>query len=167
MNMTKQTLFKVPVGDWSKDGHNVSEDFYVYCNYSLEKMQQAYKDTCKKIGLQMNDGYFSSNYTELEDGMRGSHAWRCLLTKYEESTISEEAIQILSEHGFDFNSVFKDESDGVMYFTSHDVFTLFMWFISYSMPKDFEWKELKLEAEAIVGYWSESLNHQIGYGVFC
>ncbi|PFA76864.1 hypothetical protein [Bacillus cereus] len=165
MNITKPTLFKVPVGDWSKDGHNVSENYYVYSNYPLEKMQQAYKDTCKKIGLQMNDS--STNYTGLEDGMGTRRGWRCLLTDYEESTISDEAIQILSEHGFDFRSVFKDESDGTIYFTSKDVFTLFMWFISYSMPKDFEWKELNLDAEAIIGYWSESLNHQIGYGVFC
>lgn len=172
INKVEKTLFKVPIGDWSKDGHNQSEDFYVYCNYPVEAMRQAYKDTCKKIGLQMNH---NENYTGIE-GL-GYRTWRYLLTEYEESSISEDAVEILLNHGFKFS---EDElpSDEFEYHdgrfiavssvsaSTETVFKLFMWFISYSMPKDFEWEELNLEAEPIVGYWNKGLNQQIGYGVF-
>lgn len=169
--MTK-TLFKVPVGDWSNDGHNQSQDFYVYCNYPAEMMRQAYKDTCKKIGLQLNH---NTNYTGI-DGL-GYRTWRNLLTEYEESRISEEAVEILLNHGFKFkeselsNDEFEYHDGQFMAISSASastdtVFNLFMWFISYSMPEDFEWEELDLTAEPIVGYWCEGLNQQIGYGVF-
>lgn len=164
--MTK-TLFKVPVGDWSKDGHNQSIDYYVYCNYPVEQMRQAYKDTCKKIGLQMNH---SDNYTGLTNLKFRDP--RCLLAEYEEPSISEEYVEILLEHGFDFARVDgeRDDDDNYIlqeaYFDSEGVLDLFMWFVSYSMPGDFVWEEYKIEAEPIVGYWCDGLNHQIGYGVF-
>ncbi|BAR85817.1 hypothetical protein P9Z59_13555 [Bacillus thuringiensis] len=157
--MTK-TLFKVPVGDWSQDGHNQYQDFYVYCNYPVKVMRQAYKDTCGKIGLQMN---CSKNYTGIED--LPFRNWRYLLVECEESSICEEAVDILSKHGFSFNNIHVEDK-GIC-FSESDVLDLFMWFISYSMPADFEWEEFKIEAEPIVGYWNKELNHQIGYGVFC
>lgn len=160
-------LFKVPVGDWSKDGHNQCDTYYVETNYSAKEMRQAYKDTCKKIGLQMN--HSDTDYTGLGLKFRDS---RCLLSEYEESSISEEAVEILLEHGFDFDRVDgeRDKNDKLIlqevYFSSEGVFDLFMWFISYSMPSDFEYKQVKLEAEPINGWWNKDLNEQIGYGVF-
>ena len=165
--MTKK-LFKVPVGDWSDDGHGKYEDYYVEANYSAQEMRQAYKDTCKKIGLQMNH---NTDYTGIE-GLKSWGNWRYLLTNYEQSSISEEAIEILLEHGFDFENFDgeRDENDKLIvqdiYFSSENVFELFMWFVSYSMPNDFEYKQVTFEAEPIVGYWNDGLNHQIGYGVF-
>lgn len=171
--MTK-TLFKVPVGDWSHDGHNQSEDFYVYCNYPVEAMRQAYKDTCKKIGLQLNS---SENFTGRDDFWIKSESWRILLAEYEDSVISVEAVEILLNHGFEFNEYeltddeFECEDEKFTAYSSASassdtVFRLFMWFVSHSMPKDFEWERFNLEAEPIVGYWCDGLNLQIGYGVF-
>lgn len=161
--MTKH-LFKVPVGDWSKDGHNESKDYYVMCSHTVEEMQQAYRDTCKKIGLQM---HHTDNYTDIPETVK-HRSWRMLLTEYEQNEIDYEAIKILEEHGFDFDGIDgeSDEEDedslATAYFDSKDVFRLFMWFISYSL-ENFEYEEVK--AEAIIGYWGK-LNHQIGYGVF-
>lgn len=169
--MTKK-LFKVPVGDWSKDGHNQCDTYYVESNYSAKEMRQAYKDTCKKIGLQLNH---NKDYIGIEGfDMYSKRNWRYLLTEYEESSIAEEAVDILLEHGFDFARVDgeRDEIDRYVvqeaYFDSEGVFDLFMWFISYSMPSDFKYKQVMLEAEAepINGWWNKELNHQIGYGVF-
>ncbi|MGG2091331.1 hypothetical protein AB1283_01015 [Bacillus sp. S13(2024)] len=162
-----KTLFKVPVGDWSEDGHNQSKDFYVYCNYPVEQMRQAYKDTCKKIGLQMNH---NTNYIGIE--IRGFRSWRYLLTEYEESSICEDAVEILLEHGFEFDGIDGDRDENNKFvlqkaaFSEEGVLNLFMWFISYSMPEDFEWEQVTFNAEPIVGYWCDGLNHQIGYGVF-
>jgi len=162
-----KNLFKVPVGDWSKDGHSQHVDFYITANYPASRMRQAYKDTCKKIGLQMNHG---ENYTGIEGVSYGS--WRFLLTEYEESHIPAEAVQILLDHGFDFHRVEgeRDENDLIIaqdvYFDAEGVFDLFMWFVKYSMPEDFQYEQVVLDAEPIVGWWCSGLNHQIGYGVF-
>lgn len=162
-----EKLFKVPVGDWSNDGHKQCVDYYVKANYSVSEMIQAYKDTCKKIGLQMNH---NTDYTGIESKSSWKN-WRYLLTEYEQNSISEDAIEILQNHGFNFNKM-EDidlDSDGNVtsaFFNSEDVVKLFMWFISYSMPEDFYYKPFIIEAEPIVGYWNNELNHQIGYGVF-
>lgn len=160
-------LFKVPVGDWSQDGHNQCENYFVETNYSAKEMRQAYKDTCKKIGLQMNHG--DTDYTGLGLKFRDS---RCLLSEYEESSICEDAVEILLNHGFEFKRVDGErDKDGNFivqeaYFDSEGVFDLFMWFISHSLPSDFEYNQVTLEAEPIIGYWNKELNEQIGYGVF-
>lgn len=171
-----ENLFKVPVGDWSKDGHNQHTDYYVTANYPVEDMRQAYKDTCKKIGLQLNH---STNYTGIEGATRRyektGEEWRVLLAEYGECAIDERAYRILLEHGFDFERIdgMRDENDQIVpddeegvFFCEEGVFDLFMWFVAYSMPKDFEYKEFKLKAEPIIGWWCNGLNHQIGYGVF-
>jgi hypothetical protein len=163
--------YKVPVGDWSKDGHNQSIDYYVKANYPASAMRQAYKDTCKKIGLQMNH---NENYTDIEElsKYKKGHGWRFLLTSYEESSIDENAVEILLEHGFDFNRVDgeRDENNKMIVqdvgFCDDAVFDLFMWFILYSMPDDFKYEQIVIDAEPIIGYWNSELNHQIGYGVF-
>ena len=43
-------VYKLVLGDWSKDGHKQSEDFLFDCNYDVHKIRQAYKDSCKKLG---------------------------------------------------------------------------------------------------------------------
>ena len=165
--VANKKLFKVPVGDWSDNGHGKRADYYLEANYSAQDMRQAYKDTCKKIGLQMNH---NQDYTGIERISSWS-SWRHLLTEYEASSIDEKAIDILLEHGYKFSECEAfDEDDNLIkdeiYFNSDSVFDLFMWFISYSMPSDFEYKQVTQEAESIIGYWSDDLNHQIGYGVF-
>lgn len=163
-------LCKVPVGDWSKDGHSQHKDFYVSSNYPVKDMQQAYRDTCKKIGLQLNH---SDNYMGIDgaDKHDSKDKWRFLLTEYEQSSIDEKAVKILLDNGFDFGRVDgeRDENDKMIlqevYFYDEGVFDLFLWFVSFSMPNDFSWEEVVQDAVPIVGWWSD-LNHQIGYGVY-
>jgi hypothetical protein len=154
--MTEHIL-KVPIGDWSCDGHNQSSDYYIISNYPVEDLQQAYKDTCKKIGLQLNH---NENYTGLPE-CNGYGSWRQIATEYQDSEIEEEALEILIEHGCTMYG--KKLTKGNDYLSGGDMFELFMWFISYSMPKNFEYRVL--EAQAINGYWG-NLNVQIGYGCF-
>lgn len=167
--MTKEMqLYQVPIGDWSSDGHGKYDTFYVYANYSAPEMAQAYKNTCKKIGLQMNH---NENYTGLKEADNYG-SWRLLLTEYEEYSISEKAVKILLEHGFDFKRVDgeRDENGNFIiqeaYFYAEGVFDLFMWFISYSMPDDFKYQQYELNVPSIIGWWNSDLNHQIGYGIY-
>ena len=48
-------VYKLVLGDWSKDGHKQSEDFLFDCNYDVHKIRQAYKDSCKKLGVAFHD----------------------------------------------------------------------------------------------------------------
>lgn len=156
-----QTKFKVTVGDWSKDGHNQSKEYYLIANYPLKDMQEAYRQTCAKLDLSMHHDY-----------NRNRDDWRNLLVEWEESQICEEATNILKEHGFDFSEFDGDAQDGngewivkAASFEESQVFDLFMWFISYSMPNDFKWERVADKAEPINGWWGD-LNIQIGYGCF-
>ena len=40
-------VYKLVLGDWSKDGHKQSEDFLFDCNYDVHKIRQAYKTAAK------------------------------------------------------------------------------------------------------------------------
>lgn len=162
-------LYQIPIGDDSGDGHGKFETFYIEANYSAQAMRQAYKDTCKKIGLQMN---YNTDYTGVKDIPSWGN-WRQLLTEYEQSRIDEQAVKILLEHGYDFAYCegFDDEDkliEDEISFDSEAVLHLFMWFISYSMPNDFIYKNFELKAEVINGggWRNDGLGHQIGYGVF-
>lgn len=42
-------VYKLVLGDWSKDGHKQSEDFLFDCNYDVHKIRQAYKLTESEI----------------------------------------------------------------------------------------------------------------------
>lgn len=46
--MTKY-LFKLPIGDWSDDGHGYCKDFIIECNMPIEKVFDAYFITCEKF----------------------------------------------------------------------------------------------------------------------
>lgn len=155
--MSNKHIVKLYVGDWSEDGHGRCEDFYIISSHPLGAIQQAYKDTCKKIGLQLNHG---EDYTGVEPvELYGS--WRHIATGYEESNLSEEVMGILIEHGCTlYGHPLTLENESAL--GPEDMFELFMWFVSYSMDKGFQYE--KLEAESINGFGD--LNVQIGYGCF-
>ena len=46
-------VYKLVLGDWSEDGHGKSKDFLFDCNYDVSKIRQAYKDSCKKLGISL------------------------------------------------------------------------------------------------------------------
>ena len=55
-------IYKLVLGDWSDDGHGISKDFLFECNYDVHKIRQAYKDSCKKLGVTFNH---NKDYTGL------------------------------------------------------------------------------------------------------
>ena len=154
--MSKKHILRLFVGDKSEDGHGKCRDYYIISSHPVEVVQQAYKDTCKKIGLQLNNG---EDFTGLSNSIDGS--WRYLATECEDYEIPEEAMEILVEHGCTlYGKPLTLESEP--YLGADDIFELFMWFVTYSSPDDFEYE--KLEAENINGWGN--LDAQIGYGCF-
>ena len=78
------------LGDWSKDGHKQSEDFLFDCNYDVHKIRQAYKDSCKKLGVAFHDEDYENCTKPLSDDY--SNVW----TDYETPYIDETDYEILN-----------------------------------------------------------------------
>ena len=100
---------KITLGDWSGDGHGIYENFIFDSNKSVDEIIKSYKNSCKLTGLQFNH---NENYTGLSEHDSYS-TFRHICTEYEESEISEEAVEILSKHGLVIN--FPEEDSLVLY----------------------------------------------------
>ena len=86
-------VYKLVLGDWSKDGHKQSEDFLFDCNYDVHKIRQAYKDSCKKLGVAFHDEDYENCTKPLSDDY--SNVW----TDYETPYIDETDFEILNKAG--------------------------------------------------------------------
>ena len=155
---------RITIGDWSDDGHGVSEQFVYDSNKTVKEIQDAYKASCKLTGLQFNH---NANYTGLKEH-DGYGSFRHICTEYEECEISEEALEILTEHGIVINFLEKEDSL-VLY---EDTFLqLLIDFIKLSLPDlelveaAFKKSELK-NIPAVNGWWNKDLNVQFGYGLY-
>ena len=159
--------FKIPIGDWSKDGHNQCEIFDIEANHPVEEIRQAYKDSCKLTGISFNHNqdYTGLNlpydHPESED--------RQICTEYESGNISKLAEDILRKHGldvrdgYDYYEKHQDEEvniDGCEHFIE-----ILMKFIKLSLP-DMEYKIVKNDVPFLNGFWNKDLNVQFGYGLF-
>ena len=153
-------IYKLVLGDWSEDGHGISENFLFECNYDVHKIRQAYKDSCRKLGVTFN---YNEDYTGLGLGY-GSE--RQVWTEYREDGITRTAFEILNQAGC-FNGIDYYEGGDEYYIEEdEDCAKLIMNFISLSMPEDFTYKLIEQDYECINGFWNDELNHQFGYGLF-
>lgn len=149
------------IGDASGDGHGKS-DYYVFdSNYTMEQIQDAYISSCIKIGVQFNHNTY---YIDIDDNRHGDNPY-LICTNWCDNTISEEAKQLLLEHGIDA-AEYSCEKDEILF--DIDGFTnLILDFIKVSLS-DLELSEAsfkKSELRNIPTINSGKLNHQFGYGV--
>jgi hypothetical protein len=149
-------MMQLNIGDWSKDGHNISEAKVFEVNHPVSVVRQAYKDSCEETGIQFNH---NEDYTGGLCSRYGS--WRQLFTEYESNTVSQEAYEILAEyipHIADYLD--GDEESG---YYCEDFPSLWWAFVKISLP-DLKYTPVKFEH--INGYWNKELNVQFGYGLF-
>lgn len=138
---------KIPIGDWSDDGHGNCNIHEIRSNYDVHKLRQSYKDSCKLTGIQFNH---SNNYTKTKNPIE-------ICTEFEDSCITEETITILESFGL---SGYDDEG-----FIDEDSFLrLLLDFIKLSL-NDFEYDLTESSAPYLNGFWNDELNVQFGYGV--
>lgn len=154
-------LVKLTIGDWSEDGHSQYDEFVYTSNKSLKEIQDAYKQSCKKTGVQFNH---NTNYTGLEmDWQHPEYDDRHICTEYLSSTISKLAYDILS-------SFFELDKDFMECIDVEQFVVLITNFIKISLP-DWEIKEAAFKKSelrnvpAINGWWGD-LNHGFGYGLY-
>jgi hypothetical protein len=48
--------FKLPIGDWSDDGHGKHEDYIIESNKPLQEIRELYFQACEKLGFTL-DGH--------------------------------------------------------------------------------------------------------------
>lgn len=158
MNKTK---FKIAIGDWSKDGHNQSEDFIIEANYTVEQLQEAYKNSCKLTTISFDD---SVKYTGVVRHWRENKKFE-IAQEYEDSRINEAAFKILKH----FNVLSEEQAKYLKegdYFIESPTYLvkLIMGFIKLSLP-DLEYELVEDSIPYLNGYWG-NLNVTWGYGLF-
>lgn len=136
--------------DNSEQGMVQHRPYGIISNYCVEKIRQAYIDSCNKTGLAFHRskiGYIEG--PELNDKlgitMPDDEDWR-LIGAYEgsglECDVNEEACDILKENGLKYlDKIAHTYSDNSGYIaTEAGLISLLMQFIGLSMPEDFRWK---------------------------
>lgn len=146
------------LGDWSDDGHGKMEKVLVETNHPVEKLQQAYKDSCKLTGISFN---YNENFTGIERDWKEQDKYQ-IAVEYEDNSLSDECFDALNKFGFseafDVKSV--DEFELGEQFTE-----LWLWFVKLSLP-DLVYNVVEDTIPTINGYWNKNLNVQFGYGLY-
>lgn len=158
--------FYIVLGDWSGDGHSVSEKVLIESDIPVKDLQIAYKASCKATGLSFNH---NETFTGLDNPI-------LICTIYEDNQISEDAYYALKKLGCPFNDIhFKgigetkvtDENFRDCFFDKKSFLNLFMWFISLSINSGgFKWSVVNNKIPIFNGYFDKDLNVQIGYGLY-
>lgn len=160
-------LFCIPIGDWSEDGHNRSKNILVRANKSIEEMREAYKKSCKLVGVQFNDpDAGDGNYADLQQTGHMFDPSLVICCDSDQSTLSEEQYNKLKAFDCPFDALFDgfdpndldDSNLGPEGFAK-----LILWFISLSLP-EFTYEVINLPV--LNGYWEKGFNHSFGYGLF-
>lgn len=77
--------FKIPIGDWSDDGHGKHEDYLIESNKPVETIRELYFQACDKLGFSLDGSYKQTKLTPNAE--------------YEEYTFSKETLQALIDFG--------------------------------------------------------------------
>lgn len=159
-------IYRLVLGDWSEDGHGILKEVLIECNCNdVTDIQNAYKASCKKLGVQFND---DKDYTGKNLPYGDPHF---IWTEYGDSNMSVVAYDILNNAGCFDGIDIEENDDGRYYIDSiesglEEHAKVIMNFISLSMPDDFTYQIIKKNYPCINGYWNENLNVQFGYGLF-
>jgi hypothetical protein len=88
--------FKIPIGDWSNDGHGEHVDYLIESNKPVEKVRQLYFQACDKIGFSLDNSYKQTHLTPA--------------VEYENANFSEETLKALLDFGVEIE---QDVIDGI------------------------------------------------------
>ena len=121
---------ELKLGDWSHDGHGITESIYISSNISASKLRKAYKFGVKIAGF---------NFSEI------------VAQGYEDNKIKKNHAEKLFSLGFDRKSLDYDKTDDV-YYVSADSFVDIWLFICKLGDPNFEFKIKEQKTINIGGY---------------
>jgi hypothetical protein len=92
--------FKIPIGDWSDDGHGKHEDYIIESNKPVEVVRELYFQACDKIGFSLDGSYNKTELTPQAD--------------YDDYSFTKETLQALLDFGV------KLDQDTIDYITEQE-----------------------------------------------
>lgn len=120
---------KIIVGDWSKDGHNQTEEFTIESSLNEKQLWKAYEAGTKIIGFNL-----------VED----------VAHDYEDDMLSLEKINLLKDHGYENLDGDEDMEEGISLYPDFHL-DIFLFIVKLGHPS-FEYKELEAAELHIGGY---------------
>lgn len=78
--------FKIPIGDWSDDGHGKTEDYTIVSNKPIQEVRELYFQACEKLGFTL-------------DG----HDRLSPCSEYQDYQVKEETIEALINYGINIS----------------------------------------------------------------
>ena len=147
--------FKLPIGDWSSDGHGKHYDFIISSNKPLNKVRELYFKACEEIGFSLDGSYKN-------EGMAPN-------SEYGDYRPNFEILKILIEFGV------KIEKDDLEYIHRYNVMPKHIFcniILSFIMTQDPNLVLKRIESEKIEMFqfygFDEKRRHigYFGYGLF-
>lgn len=146
-------MMKLVVGDWSNDGHGMSEFVYFNCNMPEHEVKKAYLEAVAKCGVGLHDPRKGEDHV-------------AICSEYEERTIPLIYKEQLEKAGVDFSIVGGIEEAGSWCdFSEKAIAQIFLQLVKTVRP-DFKYEIVNDQVPCINGFWSKDFNLGFGYGVF-
>jgi hypothetical protein len=137
-------LWKIPIGDWSNDGHGICDWFIIKSNFTVEQAREAYFKSVEKSGVDI---------------------CKEVACKYRDNLVSEKFLKVFPE--FLEKDLVKNDYDFEYYIeNSSDLVVMVCLFIQKYNP-EFRYEIINLPMLPFCGY-DEKDRHigHIGYGLF-
>lgn len=153
-NKDEWTVFTLPIGDWSDDGHGKCVEYPYAVNKTKEEIIKAYHDSSKLLNMTFDTNDWGDGKAQL-------------LCDYQDDKLPANIVKKLLENGFSFkyfDDFWEDDIDRNIYVSHDEVPYLFFEFAKISLP-DLEYKYVPEQKNYLIGHNSE-LSFHLGYGVF-
>lgn len=59
--------FRIPIGDWSGDGHGKDEDMFIESNKPIKEVRELYFKACDNLGFSLDNSYKKTKLTPMAD----------------------------------------------------------------------------------------------------
>lgn len=148
------TVFTLPIGDWSDDGHGKCVEYLYAVNKTKEEIIKAYHDSSKLLNMTFDTNDWGDDKIQL-------------LCDYQDDKLPANVVKTLLENGFSFkyfDDFWEDDIDRNIYVSHDEVPYLFFEFAKISLP-DLEYRHVPEQKNYLLGHNSE-LSFHLGYGVF-
>jgi len=143
-------IWKIPIGDWSNDGHGKCDWFTVKSNFTVEEAREAYFKAVKESQLDIAEE---------------------IACEYENSSVSKKLVKLLPEFIQDLstNNLIQMRKDNIYYVeNSDDMAEIVCLFIQRFTP-EFKYKIIEDSIPMLPFYGFDKKNRHIGhigYGLF-
>lgn len=174
MNNNNKNTYKMylSLGDPSNDGHGQHDNILLESDVQVERVQQAYIDSCKLTGVSFNN---NNDFTGVKRDWKDKEKY-LICVEYEEPFVPKAAFNVLVKFGLNEKLIKKfagyedyeinlDDDENIV-IREQDIFIkLWIWFVKLSAP-DISLEFVKDEIPYINGGQGKLAGVQFGYGLY-